>query len=298
VPVSALREPFLSACRAEVRAALEARPDLEDRLAALVAQGAAAWPELALAPEAFVSHLGARLATPQALEVVIAPDLFLACACLVQEAAALRTLEASIMGPLEVVLQRMGAPPDVGAEVLQRLREALIVGRPDRPAEIGDYAGRGPLRAWLRVMAVREATRALQKRRKEAGSEDAALVDALCPDPDPALAFVKQVHRADLAAALRDALESLPARDRTLLRHHLVDGLSSEQIGALHGVHRVTVTRWINRLRATLLSRTRKQLAKQLGISGPEADSLMHLVQSKVDVSLERILSPAAEEDP
>jgi RNA polymerase sigma-70 factor (ECF subfamily) len=279
-----------------VAAELRERGDLEERLGAIVATATGAWPGLRVTPEAFVAHLGARLARAEALDVVAAADLYLACACLAREEAAVRALDESIVEPLDSVLRRIGAPPEVSDEVLQRLREALLVGRPDRPPEIGDYAGRGPLRAWLRVMAVREATRALQKRRRDAASEDDALVDALCPDPDPALAIVKQVHRRDLARALSAALESLPARDRTLLRHHLVDGLSSEQIGALHGVHRVTVTRWINKVRATLLSRMRKALTRELGISGREAESLMHLVQSQVDVSLERILGPGDDE--
>lgn len=288
--MSTLRERFLAACPAPVREVLADRADLGARLEALVDGAEAEFPKLELARERFVEHLAAKLPDAARLDALHTTDLWLACACLERDAAALQTLDAAVLEPLRPVLQKIGASADLADEVLQRLRESLLVGRPGKAPELGDYAGRGPLQAWLRVMAVREATHALQAGRRQAPLDDAVLVDRLCPEPDPALKLAKQVHRADLSRAIDEAMATLSARERTVLRHHVLDDLSSEQIGVLYGVHRVTARRWLNEIRAVLLSRTRKALARRLGLTVGEADSLMRLVQSQVDLSLERFL--------
>jgi RNA polymerase sigma-70 factor (ECF subfamily) len=132
----------------------------------------------------------------------------------------------------------------------------------------------------------------MQAQRRELPLDDGALVERLCPETDPAIRLAKELHRRDLSQAIGEAMAALSPRDRTILRHHVLDDLSSEQVGVLYGVHRVTVRRWLNRIRDELLSGTRKALARRLGLTPGEADSLMRLVQSQVDVSLERFLAP------
>jgi RNA polymerase sigma-70 factor, ECF subfamily len=292
--MAALRDAFLAALDPEGRAAMKSEEALEAALDRLVVRGRTAWPSLAVDGADFVAQIAGRLSphTLAALEALHAEDLWLACACGASLPGAIEAFEGAQLSVLQGILERFGAPAEVVAEVQQTMRKALFVQEGDRRPEIQDYSGRGRLRAWIRVTAIRHATRALQKRRKDVALGDGALIDALCPGEDPAVAFVKQVHRADLAQALGAALEALSPRERNLLRQHLLDGLSTEQLGALHGVHRTTVFRWIERIRASVLSRTRKALIRRFQIDREEAESLMRLVQSQVDVSLERILAP------
>jgi RNA polymerase sigma-70 factor (ECF subfamily) len=75
------------------------------------------------------------------------------------------------------------------------------------------------------------------------------------------------------------------------MRQQCLDGLSIDDLGGLHGVHRATAARWLQKARETLLKETKKNLMKRLGISLAEVDSILRILQSRLDLSLERALA-------
>src|SRR5262245_23918675 len=83
-----------------------------------------------------------------------AADLRLAADCLAGQREALAILEREQLGPIAAALARRRLPAADIDEVMQQLREKLLTG--ERP-RLADYAGRGPLRAFLRVAALRTA---------------------------------------------------------------------------------------------------------------------------------------------
>lgn len=125
---------------------------------------------------------------------------------------------------------------------------------------------------------------------REVAVEDDGLLDALAPAADPALELVKQQSRDEFATAFRAAVAALAPRDRRLLRHQLLDGLDLDAIAKLFDVHRTTASRWLAAARDQLLAGTRAQLASRLAMSAGEVDSLLRLVHSRLDVSLEKVL--------
>ena len=60
--------------------------------------------------------------------------------------------------------------------------------------------------------------------------------------------------------------------------------MNIEQIGALYGVHRATVARWIASAREGIAGTTRRLLAERLGMPALEIESLVRLCQSRLDV--------------
>jgi RNA polymerase sigma-70 factor (ECF subfamily) len=66
--------------------------------------------------------------------------------------------------------------------------------------------------------------------------------------------------------------------------------LNVDEIGSLYDVHRATAARWVAAARERLGTRIRDELAAQLKIDVAEVDSIVRLVQSRIDVSLERVL--------
>src|SRR5215510_425512 len=72
--------------------------DLDETIQKLLDRGRTAWPTLELSDDAFIRHLGERLALapdpPRALLAVHAEDLFLACACARGLEEAIAELEA------------------------------------------------------------------------------------------------------------------------------------------------------------------------------------------------------------
>src|SRR5205823_12308411 len=83
---------------------------------------------------------------------------------------------------------------------------------------------------------------------------------------DPVLAQLKQRYRDEFGEAFRQAAAALTPRERTLLRYRFLDGLSIDEIGVLHRVHRATVARWIAAIREALFEATRERLGSRLAI--------------------------------
>jgi RNA polymerase sigma-70 factor, ECF subfamily len=288
------RATFLAALADAPRAALARLDDLDAVLAGHVAAAHAAWPDIAVGDAAFVAHLARRFPEDGGeaeLRSVRAADVYLALACAGGDQAAIAALEAAYFGEVDASAARTRAGHALATEVKQIVRRILFVAEGDRPAAAGEFSGRGDLRGWIRVTATRELIRLLNRDKREVklGGDD-TLLDLLSPAQDPELAYIRDLYRTECAAAFRVALEAIPARDKSLLRYQLIDGLSIDEIGALNGVHRATAARWIARIRDDLLARTRAEVQTRLGIASGEVDSILKLVHSRIDVSFERVL--------
>lgn len=263
--------------------------DLEDVLASLVARGGAAWPEVRIDGGRFAAFVGERVDAAE-LAHARAEDLWIACASSSGDPAALAVVEARYLPDVHAALGKMGLSQDRIAEVKQGLRRLLFVGDAEAPPRIGDYRGAGDLRAWMRVTAMRSALKLIRKDGRELLSDD-ALLEARAPEDDPELAYMKAAYRAAFKGAFQEALESLEARERTLLKQQIVDGLGIDELGALYDVHRATAARWVAAAREKLLTRTRRTFMLRARISSDECESIMRLVRSQLDVSLHRRLT-------
>jgi len=115
-----------------------------------------------------------------------------------------------------------------------------------------------------------------------------ALIEATLSDPE--LALVKRRLGPAFQAALREAIDGLPPRDRVILRMHLVDGLSIDRIAQPYGVHRATAARWLADVREAILVRVHERLATALGdVESDQLKSLGRLVASQLHLSLARL---------
>jgi RNA polymerase sigma-70 factor (ECF subfamily) len=262
------------------------RTRLEAALGSAVSRGRLAWPDLSLDSEGFVAHVASRLPADNdpeaALEALHTGDLYLGFGCLSGDAGALKAFEAAHLGDLPAVA-RVDSSPAFIDEVRQRLRVHLFVDK-----KIAEYSGRGPLGAWVRVVALRLGHMLRRSGKREISDEDSA--NELLAGGDPELDFIKQRYRGEFVQAVRDAVGALDKRSRTLLRLNQVDRLNIEKIGVLYGVHRATVATWIAEARQEILAATRKALQERLKLSRDEFESLMGLVVSNLEVSLNRLL--------
>jgi len=248
-----------------------------------------AWPTVELAPDRYVAHLARHLpdgvAAEHALDEMHTDDLYLACACALGNRQAVLAFEEHCVQGLEIVLARYRASSDLVAEVKQRVRERALVSA-DGPPRIERFSGRGDLRGWVRVMAAREAVSLLRRSRRDAWVDDDTRLGALLTPGDAALDHAKAHYVQEFKQAFSAALRSLPARDQTLLRQHVIDGLSIDQLGALYGVHRATAARKLERARQAVLTGTRQRLSSVLRVKPSELDSILRLIRSRVEVTL------------
>lgn len=272
--------------------AVPSRTAVEAAWAAALAAARAAWPDVRFDDAQLAAFFGPRLAGPDlaaALATAPAADLAIAAACHAQEPTAHAAFDA-VLTEVDAAGASTRSPRELVEEVKQVLRVQLLVARDDRPPGISGYKGKGPLRGWLRITATRELIRHQKKRAREAPA--ARSLEEVLGDGggDPVLDQMKLEYRAEFATALREAIDALSAEDRTLLRQQIVDGLSIDAIGAAYGVHRATAARWANRARGALVTATRARLAARLAVSADEIDSVIRLVQSRLDASVVRYL--------
>jgi RNA polymerase sigma-70 factor (ECF subfamily) len=257
----------------------------------------ARWPGVTLDPTRFRERLLECAARPDASPEEVLPslhtdDIYLACACAAGDVPALELFDAQLLTRVGDFVARVGRAPQFVDEVRQRLREALLVGRSGGRPGIAAFSGRGALASWVNVAALRTA---LDLRKREGDVREASEDDAVWAESHPELGYIKEHYRSDFRAIFQSVLASLPSPERRLLRMHFVDGLSMSQIGAIEKLDKSNVSRRLQAIRATVLQKTREGLQQRLGIDEAELDSLIGVMHSQLDVSLERFLGQTHE---
>ena len=221
-----------------------------------------------------------------ALEAIFVEDLYVAAACAEGDPAALTTFERTLLPRVAPYVARVDAAPDFVSDVLQTVRVRLLMVREGKPPSIGDYGGRAPLAAWLRVAAVRAAqTLANQDARYVTlGTDmgDAQPGGRSSPPLDPEMGFLKEEAAAEVNRALERTLADLGDRDRALLRLYFVEGMSLAALGRVYHVHESTMMRRVHALRDRLLA----EVKSELGVDSEDLASRLALVASRLDVHL------------
>jgi RNA polymerase sigma-70 factor (ECF subfamily) len=247
----------------------------------------AAWPQFVVDEERFLAFVRER-ADDAATPAVHVPDLYLACACLDGDAAALRAFGA-LLDEVGHKLRHLAVGDDMLAEAKQGVRQVLVA-RGARPPALSEYTGRGELGGWLRITLGRELLR-LKRRGARTERLDTAEAALLADsDDDPETAYLKAHYRREFKQAFAAALDELDDRERRALRYAIVDRLSIDEIARLDGVHRATAARDVARARAQLAEKTRAALRTQLRVEPGQLESILRLVSSQLDVSVHRLL--------
>ena len=288
------------------RRQLDGWPEWQARLAAALEEPRRVWEVDWLTREEFAAELGLRLdaedddAVARWWEHLRAADLTLACACARGIASAIQRFEAVHGGEIARAARRFERPGLAADDLVQLLRAKLFAapaeasgstasrGRP----KIASYTGQGFLQNWVRVTTTRTFIDCL---RWQADAPEipiaGELVDVL-PEPgaDPELQLLKREHAAHFKAAFAEAVGALNPSDRLVLKQHLVDKLSIDQIGALYHLHRATAARRLAKAREALLAGARARLARRLGLAPERLAAALDLCASRLDASVERVL--------
>ena len=261
---------------------------MSERIERILQAGRAAFPAVIVADTALAPLLVQRLDGEDA--TLDPAELFLAAACACADPAALAAFEKLYFPAIGAALGRLALDRDDVADIEQQLRIRLFVADDEGLARVVSYAGRGQLGGLVRVAALRAGLNRLRaKGRVEPASGD-ALEDIPIAGDDPALAKLKAQHRAAFKAAFEEAVAGLEPRERSLLDLAVVKGVGIDKVGAIYGVHRATAARWITQARESLAKAVHRTLATQLGVAKTEVGDLLPLVESQLELSLERLL--------
>lgn len=275
--------------------------ELEEKLGQVIELAKKTWPGAVVDLHQFVAQLARRMIPGKRVDEwlanVHAADLYLCCGCANGDSQSIATFEQAVLPHVVPAIASVDPSPTFVAEAKQQVRQKLLVSADGRPPKISEYAGFGPLAHWLRAVALRTA---LNLRRAHNREETVASDDQLLELPaqvnDLELEYLKERYRKDFTEAFRKAVSMLSPQDRNVLRLHFVDGLSLTQVGGAYQADKSTISRWIGKSRLALLQRTREELSNRLQLDSQELDSLMHLVNSQLDVSISTVLRASEDE--
>ncbi len=242
----------------------------------------------ALSDSDFEAHVSALTSRP-----VIIDDLRTAFECLRGNETALREMKGRLESAADQVSRDLMGDDDLKAELCQRTYVTLLYGgtRKQRPYLL-TYGGRAPIQSWLRKVLLRRSIAERQRQNRESLQEASVL--NLIPagqGSNPELEILKQRYAAQFQTAFRHSLAALSAKERTVLRYHLSDGLTAEEIGRRFRVHRVTIMRWLRYIKDALLKTTKAHLVAQLDVKPADLDGVFGLIESRVSPSFAGIRS-------
>jgi len=265
-------------------------PELERAVLDAHAAGCRAWPSLRPDPGAFHSHVVKLLGPTADPEHVAAlhVDMVLACSCLHGDGDAIRLFDERIIPNARAGARTLDMSSAFIDEVEQLVRHRLLVSDASQSPKLASYAGRGPLGAWVRVVAVRIAIPLLRRGAREQDFDSESVLRLAGSADDLELHYIKAQYVGEFEEAIRGACKTLTKRMRNVLRMRFVDDLNIDQIGLIYQVHRATVARWIAKARETVFEETRRQLERTLKtkISSAEYGSLIRMIRSRLDLSL------------
>lgn len=261
-------------------------------LDAILAAGRGAWPAVVLSAEIFRQHLRTLGVNIEEAGGRHGLDLYLACACVHGDPAALQAFEAAHLSRVPVWLRTLRLTPSQVQEIGQMLRVKLLA--PPTP-KLSDYSGRAALQTFVRICAMNTGLHLLESaaERKRSDVGDAWLervADGGLGDADRHL--VRRLDGVVFKAAMQEALGALSPDERNLMRFHYLDGMTLDEIARLRGgVHKSTIHRELKRLRGQILDSVMQALRARCEIQAEELNSLAAYLGSAVDLSLSRVLS-------
>jgi DNA-directed RNA polymerase specialized sigma24 family protein len=182
-----------------------------------------------------------------------------------------------------------------------RLASYLAIVKKDAPETHWYVLGRPLARVagapTLRVVVTRATLNATTRGPKErAHGEDDQLIEAAGAVESAEVAYFRLHYEAHVKAALPEALAALSSRDRLYLRQHYLDQLTLDEMARLHAVHIATVKRHLAAARGELTQRLEALLCERLNLSPSELKSVLAMVQSRLHVTMRRLLPDGAGE--
>src|SRR5262249_38266050 len=145
----------------------------------------------------------------RALDQLRIRELYLACACIDGDAAAIGTFEREYLGEIDAALLRLRVPANAIDETKQLLRARFLVGDREASPGLAEYAGRGELKGWVRSSAVRAAMRVLRQPKGRVELDEEALQALPSPEEDLEIAYLKQTYGSAFEIALCAAFSAL-----------------------------------------------------------------------------------------
>lgn len=252
------------------------------------------YPALRLDRVAFARHVATcvnRDAIIDSLERLHWGDLWVVFGAISGDPIAWGILETQYYSGAIRVLGRLKLSPSELDDVTQHTRVRLFSPGPRGVAKLEQYEARGALSSWLKMVVTRGAIDFLSKKAVEIPAFGNDFWDALpAPQDDSEMALLRRHYGAQLKGIVEAVVGEMEEGEKAVLRYHLVEGLTIDDIAAILGIHRATVARRINKARDAMARNTRERMREHLRVSASQLVSVMRLIDTQIELSLHRLL--------
>jgi RNA polymerase sigma-70 factor, ECF subfamily len=173
----------------------EADPGAE--IAALFEAGRTAFPDVTIEATALARYLGERCSPAGAVlpPPALAADVYLACACILGAPGAHAAFERGFSEVIRRAAASVDSSPTFADDVRQEVLLGLLSAPPSGAPRISGYAGRAPLRPFVRTIALRTALNLRRRKADKVSSPfDEDLEIAASVDVDAA--YLEACHKA------------------------------------------------------------------------------------------------------
>ena len=259
-----------------------------DALRAIWEEGRSPWPAIALDAEAFVAWAAVHIAPDTPADKLHPADLYVVAANLLGVPKAARAFIEGPFAAAESAVTKVLPDPVARAELMQELAVHLLTPGESADPRLGQYDGRAPLRAWLRMTAARRALNKTRGKTRLVDFDQVALDKA--SDHDPEMSVLRRVHRDEIAAIFRDAISAIPAEERTLLRLHYVQGSTLAELAAIRRVSKSALHRQMDGIREALFERIATLVRQRIRLNASQQGSMLRIFQSDLREALGQML--------
>jgi RNA polymerase sigma-70 factor (ECF subfamily) len=167
--------------------------------------------------------------------------------------------------------------------------------------KISYYSGKGSLGGWLRAVVNQLAIDEFRKQSKFVQIEENREFENLANENEDGLVipthetpeqiFSEKQSRQDVAESLKEAIATLEAEDKLLIKLYYFDNLNLKTIGATLGFHEATASRKLVRVQNDLRKSTEKILLTKFGWKETEVKNHLAETAEKLGFSVEKLFS-------
>jgi RNA polymerase sigma-70 factor (ECF subfamily) len=253
-----------------------------------------------------------RVEIRQFIEEIRADDLCLIMACERGDEIAWQDLISAFDHTVKSAARKICSSAEEAEDLASSIWAELYGLKSDasgqRKTKLAYYSGRGSLAGWLRAVVAQLAVDQFRKQSRfvqiEENSDFENLAEASSTndqnshlvahsdDPEELLGD-KQVSE-HISGALTEAIESLAAEDRLILKLYYFDDLKLKDIARTFGYHEATASRKLVRIQNEVRKSVERSLRNTHGWRDPEIKEFLSDAAANMGLSVEKLLTVLA----
>ena len=242
------------------------------------------------------------------IDEIRADDLCLVIACERGDEKAWEDLVANFDSTVKSAARKFASnsedTEDLASSIWAELYGLRVDADGNKKSKLAYYSGRGSLAGWLRAVVSQLAVDQFRKQSKFVQIEENREFENLANEAsentnnhvvshadNPEEILTEKQTSGDVSAAVREAIASLEAEDRLILKLYYFDDLKLKDIANTFGYHEATASRKLVRVQGDIRKSVERSLREQHGWTDGEVKRYLSDTASKLGLNLEKLFA-------